>query len=160
MRAFIQALFCSFTLKGRWSSNNMHISEVFMANSSYSKRSVPLCICYLKCGDFMIIAAHSVDAQRFISVVSLFFIMSQNFSKPQSHWVWEGLFIIIKSNFSNSKGIFFTNEALRLCPFHEYCCSLCKPATTIIYLLNNHRVAGFVVDICCFCQLKVSFLHW
>lgn len=60
------------------------LSEVLLANSTYSKRSVPLRICFLKCGDFMIIAAHSVDAQRFISVVSLFFIMSQNFSKPQS----------------------------------------------------------------------------
>lgn len=55
----------------------------------------------------MIIAARSVDARRFISVLLLFFIMSQNLSRPQSR-AWKGLFIIVKSNFFNNKGIFFT----------------------------------------------------
>lgn len=46
-------------------------------------------------------------ARRFTSVVLLFFTMSQNLSRPQSR-AWKGLFVIIKSNFLNNKGILFT----------------------------------------------------
>lgn len=36
------------------------------------------------------------------------FIVFQNLSKSQSHWIWKEIFVFIKFNFLNNKGIFFT----------------------------------------------------